>query len=63
VPGGYTTVTGVQIGDVRFDKMTAGAPLPNVLSRRNFNFLTLDVLANAPNSEVDPGCDAAGAAS
>jgi hypothetical protein len=49
VPGGYTTVTGVQIGDVRFDKTTAGAPLPNVLSKTSITLLTLDVLSNAPN--------------
>jgi hypothetical protein len=50
VPGGYTTVTGVQIGDVRFDKTVAGAPLPNILSRTAITFLTLDVLSNQPNS-------------
>jgi hypothetical protein len=49
VPGGYTTVTGVQIGDVRFDKTAAGAPLPNVLGRTAITFLTLDVLSNQPN--------------
>ena len=49
VPGGYTTVAGVQIGDVRFDKTTAGAPLPNVLSKTSLTLLTLDVLSNAPN--------------
>jgi hypothetical protein len=48
--GGYTTVTGVQIGDVRFDKTTAGAPLPNVLSKTNLTFLTLDVLSDEPNA-------------
>jgi hypothetical protein len=45
-----TAVTGVQIGDVRFDKTTAGAPLPNVLSRTSLIFLTMDVLGNAPNN-------------
>jgi len=49
-PGHYTQVTGVQIGDVRFDKTAPGAPLPNVLTRTNFNFLTLDVRSNQPNS-------------
>src|SRR6516165_8940364 len=49
ITGGYATVTGVQIGDVRFDKTAAGSPLPNILSRTNLNFLTLDVLSNAPN--------------
>jgi hypothetical protein len=48
-PGDYTEITGVQIGDVRFDKTTAGAPLPNVLSKTSLTFLTLDVLSNAPN--------------
>ena len=50
VTGGYTTVTGVQIGDVRFDKTAPGAPLPNVLSKTSLNLLTLDVLSNQPNS-------------
>jgi hypothetical protein len=49
VSGGYKAITGVQIGDVRFDKTTAGAPLPNVLSKTSLTFLTLDVLSNAPN--------------
>jgi hypothetical protein len=49
VPGGYTTVTGAQIGDVRFDKTTPGSPLPNVLSRTSLTFLTLDVRSNQPN--------------
>jgi len=49
ITGGYATVTGVQIGDVRFDKTAAGSPLPNILSRTNLNFLTLDVRSNAPN--------------
>jgi hypothetical protein len=49
VTGGYTTVTGVQIGDVRFDKIVPGAPLPNVLGRTAITFLTLDVLSNQPN--------------
>jgi hypothetical protein len=49
-PGHYTAITGVQIGDVRFDKMAAGSPLPNILGKTNLNFLTLDVRSNAPNS-------------
>ena len=49
-PGHYTAVTGVQIGDVRFDKMAAGSPPPNILGKTNFNFLTLDIRSNAPNS-------------
>jgi len=44
-----TTITGTQIGDVRFDKTTAGAPLPNVLSKTSLTFLTLNTLANQPN--------------
>lgn len=44
-----TAVTGVQIGDVRFDKRTAGAPLPNVLSRTSLIFLTL-----SPNGILVP---------
>jgi hypothetical protein len=50
--GGYAGVTGVQIGDVRFDKTTAGDPLPNVLSTTSLVFLTLDVRSNAPNNPV-----------
>ena len=42
-------VTGVQIGDVRFDKMAPGSPPPNILGKTNLNFLTLDVRSNAPN--------------
>jgi len=49
-PGHYTAVTGVQIGDVRFDKMAAGSPPPNILGKTNLNFLTLDIRSNAPNS-------------
>jgi len=43
-------VTGVQIGDVRFDKMAPGSPPPNILGKTNLNFLTLDIRSNAPNS-------------
>jgi hypothetical protein len=57
VPGGYTTVAGVQIGDVRFDKTTAGAPLPNVLSKTSLTLLTLDVLSNQPNDPTFVGMD------
>ena len=52
-PGHYTQITGVQIGDVRFDRIapsTAAAIAPNILGRTNFNFLTLDVMSNRPNS-------------
>jgi hypothetical protein len=52
VAGGYTGVAGVQIGDVRFDKTTAGDPLPNVLGTTSLVFLTLDVLSNRPNNPV-----------
>jgi hypothetical protein len=45
-----TTITGVQIGDVRFDKLAAGDPLPNVLSETALIFLTLDVRPNQPNN-------------
>jgi hypothetical protein len=48
-----TAITGTQIGDVRFDKTTAGAPLPDVLSKTSLTFLTLNVRANAPNFPVD----------
>ena len=44
-----TGITGLQIGDVGFDKTAAGDPLPNVLSKTALIFLTLNVLANQPN--------------
>jgi hypothetical protein len=50
--GTYKTITGVQVGDVRFDKTVAGAPTPNVLSETFLIFLTLDVLSNQPNNPV-----------
>ena len=43
-------ITGEFVGDVRFDKTTLGAPLPNVLSETFITFLTLDVLSNLPNN-------------
>ena len=45
-------ITGVAIGDVKYDKTVVGAPLPDVLSKTALIFLTLDVLSNAPNSPV-----------
>ena len=52
VTGTYKTITGVQVGDVRFDKTVAGLPTPNVLSETWLTFLTLDVLSNQPNNSV-----------
>jgi hypothetical protein len=49
-PGHYTQITGSFAGDVRFDKIAAGTPLPNVLSTTWITFLTLDVLSNLPNN-------------
>jgi hypothetical protein len=49
-PGHYTQITGSFAGDVRFDKIAAGAPLPNVLGETFITFLTLDVLSNLPNN-------------
>jgi len=49
-PGHYTQITGSFAGDVRFDKIAAGAPLPNVLGETLITFLTLDVLSNLPNN-------------
>jgi len=51
-PGTYKTITGVQVGDVRFDKTVAGAPTPNVLSETFLTFLTLDVRSNQSNNPV-----------
>jgi hypothetical protein len=50
LPGHYTSLTGEFVGDVRFDKTTPGAPLPNVLGATFITFLTLDVLSNLPNN-------------
>jgi hypothetical protein len=50
LPGHYTMVTGEFVGDVKFDKTAAGAPLPNVLSQTFITFLTLDVRSNQPNN-------------
>jgi hypothetical protein len=55
--GGYTTVSPVQIGDVRFDKTVAGVPLPNVLSRTFLTLLTLDVNSNALNPFTNVNLD------
>jgi hypothetical protein len=47
----YTEITGVQIGDVKFDRtVSAAAPLPNVLSKTALTFLTLDVRSSQPNN-------------
>jgi hypothetical protein len=56
-PGHYLALTGVAIGDVRFDKTTAGAPLPNVLSKTSLTLLTLDVLSDRPNNPTFVGID------
>jgi len=45
----YAALPGVEIGDVRFDKTIAGAPLPNILGKTALTLLTLDVLSDAPN--------------
>jgi hypothetical protein len=45
-----TTVTGEQIGDVRFDKTSPGGSPPNVLSTTYLVLLTLDVLPDQPNN-------------
>jgi hypothetical protein len=52
-----TATAGVQVGDVKFDKTTSGAPLPNVLSETFLIFLTLDALPNRPNSPTFVGLD------
>jgi hypothetical protein len=48
--GGYTQITGVATGDVRFDKTAAGLPGPNVLSTTSITMLTLDVFSGLPNN-------------
>jgi hypothetical protein len=50
VTGTYKTITGVQVGDVRFDNSLGNGPAPNVLSETFLTFLTLDVLSNQPNN-------------
>ena len=52
-----TTFAGVQVGDVKFDKMAPGAPLPDVLSETVLIFLTLDVRPNQPNSPTSLDLD------
>jgi hypothetical protein len=50
-PGHYTEITGVQIGDVKFDRtVSAVNPAPNVLSKTALTFLTLDVRSSQPNN-------------
>jgi hypothetical protein len=48
--GHYTEITGVAIGDVKFDKTVAGDPLPDVFSKTALTFLTLDVASSQPNN-------------
>lgn len=50
--GGYQQLTDVQTGDVRFDKIVAGGPPPDVLSTTFLTFLTLDVASGLPNNPV-----------
>jgi hypothetical protein len=50
VTGTYKTITGVQVGDVRFDNSLGNGPAPNVLSETFLTFLTLDVLSNQSNN-------------
>jgi hypothetical protein len=50
--GGYQRLTDVQVADVRFDKLSLGAPLPNILSSTALVFLTLDVRSGLPNNPV-----------
>jgi hypothetical protein len=46
-----TSITAVQIGDVRFDKTVAGPPAPNgALSKTYLIMLTLDVRSGQPNN-------------
>ena len=49
-PGHYKAITGVAIGDVKYDKTVVGAPLPNVFSKTALTLLTLDVRSSAPNN-------------
>ena len=49
-PGHYAEITGVQYGDVKFDKTAPGLPLPNVFSKTALTFLTLDVKSSSPNN-------------
>ena len=52
--GGYSEITGVQIADVKFDRMVSApppaVPQPNVLSVTTLNLLTLDVMSGRPNN-------------
>jgi len=51
-PGHYKAITGSFYGDVRYDKIAPGAPLPDILSITSITFLTLDVRSNKPNNSV-----------
>jgi hypothetical protein len=48
--GTYQAITGVAVGDVRFDKTAAGNPPPDIFSITSLTFLTLDVRSNQPNN-------------
>jgi len=51
--GGYSQVTGVQIGDLKFDRTVSSsstALTPDVLSETFLDFLTLDVVSGRANS-------------
>jgi hypothetical protein len=49
-PGTYQAITGVAVGDVRFDKTAPGNPPPDIFSITSLTFLTLDVRSNQPNN-------------
>jgi hypothetical protein len=49
-PGTYQAITGVQVGDVKFDKTAPGNPPPNIFNITSLTFLTLDVRSNQPNN-------------
>jgi len=55
--GTYKALTGVLIGDVKFDKTVAGGPPPDVLSETFLTLLTLDVRSNQPNNPVSVDLD------
>jgi hypothetical protein len=52
-PGTYQAITGVQVGDVRFDRTAnVAAVQPDIRSITSVTLLTLDVRSNLPNNPV-----------
>jgi hypothetical protein len=55
--GGYQALSGVAVGDVRFDQTVAGGPGPAVLSETFLTLFTLDVRSNLSNNPLTVDLD------